>query len=291
MSLTCSSLVLEGNVHHIAGVPRECGTEDTGMAYKSWVRVARCQLLVSCLFILVLAVGCCILTVITGLGSHFTIFLRASSTSSILRDLHYTMVLYGSFISGLLVLTLLLSTISVLRESQHLMATAFVGFGFLFCILMAGLTWTQECQTQVEASILDVYDDLYEQVLRGHPGEAQGHLMQVHDIFQCCGKTWGQQRISTPNITCNSTADDKDCVSVISDVLYLQWFWTRTLLLSSLGLTVYGMALSSFLYFSLPKGNNWERRGEYSINGGLISPPDVTADTPLIQLMPYRSAQ
>ncbi|XP_075693076.1 tetraspanin-32 isoform X1 [Rhinoderma darwinii] len=261
------------------------------MGYKSWVRIARCQLLVTCLFILVLTVGCCILTVITGLGSHFTIFTEASPADNTIRYLHYTMVLYGSFVTGLLILTFLLSTISVLRESQHFMATAFIGFGFLFCALMAGLTWTQECQSQVDASILDIYDNLYEQVLRGYPEKAQERLFQAHDIFQCCGKIWEQQGTSTPHIPCNNTADDKDCVSVISQVLHVHWYWVWTLLLSSLGLTVYGMALSSFLYFSLPRGNIWERRGEYSLNGGLTGPPDATADTPLIQLLPYQSAQ
>ncbi|KAM4018257.1 tetraspanin-32 isoform 2-T2 [Anomaloglossus baeobatrachus] len=229
------------------------------MGAKSWVRVARCQLLVSCLFTMVLAVGCCILVVITGLGSHFTIFTKASSADNMIKNLHYTMVLYGGFVCGLLILTLLLSTFAVIRESQHLMATAFVGFGFLFCALMVGLTWTQECQTRVESSILDVYDDLYEQVLRGYPGEAQEHLLQAHNIFQCCGKNWTRQTISTPHIVCSNTADDK----------------------------IYGLVLSSFLYFSLPRGNNWERRGEYSLNGGLVSTPD----TPLIQLVPYQSAQ
>ncbi|XP_073515648.1 tetraspanin-32 [Phyllobates terribilis] len=257
------------------------------MGSKLWVRVARCQLLVICLFTMVLVIGCCILTVITGFGSHFTIFTEASPADNMIRDLHYTMVLYGSFVCGLLILTLLISAIAVIRESQHLMATAFVGFGFLFCALMAGLTWTQECQNQVESSILDVYDDLYEQVLRGYPGKAQEHLLQAHDIFQCCGKSWQQQTMSTPHIMCSNTADDKDCVSVISDVLNIHWYWVRTLLLSSLGPTIYGMVLSSFLYFSLPKGNIWERRGEYSFNGGLQSTPA----TPLIQLMPFQSAQ
>ncbi|XP_056382848.1 tetraspanin-32 isoform X3 [Hyla sarda] len=236
------------------------------MRYKSWVRVARCQLLVSCLFLMVLAVGCCHLTVITSLGSHFTVFTEASPADNTFGDQHYIMVLYGSFVCGLLILTLLLSTIAVLRESQNLMAT-------------------------VEASILDVYDDLYEQVLRGHSGEAQEHLLKAHNIFQCCGKTWEQEWISTPHITCNRTVEDKDCVSVISDVLHLHWHWARTLLLSSLGLTVYGMVLSSFLFFSLQRGNIWGRRGNYSLNGGLLSPPDATADTPLIQLMPFQSAQ
>ncbi|XP_040266256.1 tetraspanin-32 isoform X1 [Bufo bufo] len=260
------------------------------MGYKSWVRVARCQLLVICLFIMVLSVGFACLTIITGLGSHFTTFTEASPADNPIRDLHSTMILYGSFICGLLLLTLLLSTMSVLRESQYLMATAFVGFGFLFCALMAGLSWTQACQNQVDASVLDVYDDLYDQALTGYPKDTQEHLLHVHKIFQCCGKTLEQQKISTTHITCSHT-DGKDCVSVISDILRLHWFWVRTLLLSSLGLTVYGMVLSSFLYFSLPRGNMWERRGEYSLNGGLISPPNSTVDTPLIQLMPYRSAQ
>ncbi|XP_063800795.1 tetraspanin-32 isoform X2 [Pseudophryne corroboree] len=233
------------------------------MEHKVWVRVTRCQLLVNCLFILLLAVACCIMTVITGLGSQFTILTGASPSGSVVRDLHHTMVLYGSGVCALLLLTVLLSTLSVLRESQHLMAIAFIGFGFLFCTLMAGLTWTQVCESQVEASFLDVYDHLYEQVLRRSPGEVRDHLLLAHDIFQCCGKTGGHQKVSPTNSLCENAADQQ----------------------------VYGMVLSSFLFFSLPRGNVWDRRGEYSLSNALVCRSDAKPITPLIQLLPYRSAQ
>ncbi|XP_068117722.1 tetraspanin-32 isoform X1 [Hyperolius riggenbachi] len=272
-------------------MPTLCRTKGAVMRHKSWVRVARCQLLVSCLFILLLAVACCFVTVITSLSPHFTILIRASTSESLIRGLHHSMVLFGSIVCSLLLLTVLISSVSVLRESQQLMATAFVGFGFLFCILMAGITWTQECESQIQASFLDVYDDMYEQVYRWSSAEAKEQLLHTHDVFQCCGKTRGHVMIPEIPVMCETKAEELDCVSVISRVLHMYLHWTRLLLLMSLGFMVYGMVLSSFLYFSLPKGHIWDRRGEYSLNNGLISNSVTMAVTPLTQLLPNQSSQ
>ncbi|XP_072277831.1 tetraspanin-32 [Pyxicephalus adspersus] len=261
------------------------------MGHQILVRVARCQLLVSCLFILLLAVAFCFVTVITVLSPHFTILIGASPSGSHIRDLHHAMILYGSSVSVLLLLTVLVSVASVHRESQTLMATAFIGFGFLFCILMAGLTWTQECKSQVEASFLDVYDNIYDQVLRRANEEARKQLVQTHDIFQCCGKTGGHLNLPDNHNFCKSRKEEQDCVSTISSSLHIHLHWVRLLLLLSLGFTVYGMVLTSFLYFSLPRGNIWGRRGEYSPNNPLICHPGTTQDTPLSQLLPYHSTQ
>ncbi|XP_073460810.1 tetraspanin-32 [Aquarana catesbeiana] len=260
------------------------------MRHKMLVRVARCQLLVSCLFILILAAACCFVTVVTGLSPHFTILIGASTSESPIRDLHYAMILYGCSVCVLLLLTALVSAASVQRESQTLMATAFIGFGFLFCILMAGLTWTQECKNQVEASFLDVYDDIFEQVLRRSSEDAKKQLVQTHDIFQCCGKTGGHLNIPDSHNFCKNR-EEHDCVSIISKALHIHLHWVRMLLLLSLGFTVYGMVLTSFLYFSLPRGNVWDRRGEYSLNNALICPPGTTQDTPLSLLLSNHSVQ
>ncbi|XP_018416847.1 PREDICTED: tetraspanin-32 [Nanorana parkeri] len=201
------------------------------------------------------------------------------------------LILYGSSICALLLLIVVVSAASVQRESQTLMATAFIGFGFLFCILMTGITWTQECKNQVEASFLDVYDDIYEQVLRRSSEEAKKQLVETHDIFQCCGKTGGHLNIPDAHNFCKSREEEQDCVSIISKALHIHLHWIRMLLLLSLGFTVYGMVLTSFLYFSLPRGNVWGRRGEYRLNNALICPPGTTQDTPLSQLLPYHSAQ
>ncbi|KAM9302094.1 tetraspanin-32 [Gastrophryne carolinensis] len=260
------------------------------MGHKLWVRVARCQLLVSCLFVLLLAVACCFMTVITSLSSHFTILIGASPADNGIRSLHLSMVVYGSSVSALLLLTVLVSFVSVLRESQHIMAIAFIGFGFLFCILMAGLTWTQDYESQVQDSFLDVYDDIYEQVLRRSSGEAKDHLLHTHTIFQCCGKTGGHVKPLDTHISCMSKAE-QDCVSKIADVLHIHLHRVKILLLLSLGFMVYGMVLSSFLYFSLPRGIIWDRRGEYSLNNAFICPPGTTPDTLFTQLLPYRRTQ
>ncbi|KAM5138483.1 tetraspanin-32 [Mantella aurantiaca] len=260
------------------------------MRHEMLVRVARCQLLVSCLFILILAVAYCFVTVVTGLSPQFTILIGASPSESPIRDLHHAMILYGSSVCVLLLLTVLVSAVSVQRESQTFMASAFIGFGFLFCILMAGLTWTQDCKSQVEASFLDVYDEIYEQALRRPSEHAKKQLVQTHDAFQCCGKTGGHLDILDTHNFCKRR-EEQDCVSIISKALHIHLHWVRMLLLLSLGFMVYGMVLTSFLYFSLPTGNVWGRRGEYSLNNALICPPGTTQDTPLSQLLPHRSAQ
>ncbi|XP_068117723.1 tetraspanin-32 isoform X2 [Hyperolius riggenbachi] len=247
-------------------MPTLCRTKGAVMRHKSWVRVARCQLLVSCLFILLLAVACCFVTVITSLSPHFTILIRASTSESLIRGLHHSMVLFGSIVCSLLLLTVLISSVSVLRESQQLMAT-------------------------IQASFLDVYDDMYEQVYRWSSAEAKEQLLHTHDVFQCCGKTRGHVMIPEIPVMCETKAEELDCVSVISRVLHMYLHWTRLLLLMSLGFMVYGMVLSSFLYFSLPKGHIWDRRGEYSLNNGLISNSVTMAVTPLTQLLPNQSSQ
>ncbi|XP_075423030.1 tetraspanin-32 [Ascaphus truei] len=260
------------------------------MGQKLWVRVTRCQLLASCLFIMLLAASVCIVTVMTGWGSYFTVLTSASPAESPARGLHRAMVLYGGSVCAALLLVSLLSSLSVLRESQHLMAIGFLGFAFLFCALMAGVTWTHESKNQVEVSFLDVYDGLYEEVLRKSPGVQKERLLSVHEALFCCGKIRGTLRASETHSMCQST-DRQDCVSVISAVLHTLWLWVSALLLLSLGLMLYGMILSSFLYFSLPRGTNWDRRGKYSLTDASKCPSSDLPHTPLTQLLPYQSAE
>ncbi|KAM8940225.1 tetraspanin-32 [Pelodytes ibericus] len=261
------------------------------MGQKQWVRLAKCQLLVACLFIMVLAFGGCIMTAMTGLGGHFTILTKESPPESSVRAVHSAMVLYGGSVCTLLFLNVLLSSLSVLRESQQLMATAFLVSACLFCALIAGVTWTHACQDQVAASFLDVYDGLFDLAVReSSSGGHTDHLLSVHDNFQCCGKiSWRQSLLETHQV-CTNMSEELDCVLVISIVLNTHLQWVIILLILSLGFTVYGMILSSFLYFSFPRGTIWERRGEYSLTNASSSQTS-TPDTPLTQLLPYQHAK
>ncbi|OCT83869.1 tetraspanin-32 [Xenopus laevis] len=256
------------------------------MEQQVWVRLAKSLLLVSCLFMMLLCLATCILTVMTGLGGHFTAMKTNAPPDSPLRGKHSAMVLYGSGVSALLLLLILLSSISVLRESRHLMASTFLGFGCMFCILTTGVTWIQDSQQQVDTSLLDVYDGLYEQVLRDPLHVHREQLQIMHETLQCCGKFRDGLPRTEVHSLCKNAEERQDCVVVISKVLQTHWTLVQVVLLVSLGFIVQGMFLSSFLYFSFPRGANWVRRGEYSLKNALELRSDLNPDIPLARLLP-----
>uniref|UniRef100_A0A8C5QZ71 Tetraspanin 32 n=1 Tax=Leptobrachium leishanense TaxID=445787 RepID=A0A8C5QZ71_9ANUR len=259
------------------------------MEKKVRVRVVKCQLLVACLFIMLLAFGGCFMTAITGLGGHFTTLTTSSPADSLARGMHYSMVLYGGTVCAFLFISIFISTASVLRESQQLMVIAIMVFGCLFCALAAGTTWTHMSQREVEDSFLDVYDGLFDQVVRGTAGGQREHLLRIHEKFQCCGKiSWSPELVENEFLRKNIT-ERQDCVLVISTTLNTHWRYVTILLLLTLGFTVYGMILSSFLYFSFPRGTSWDRRGEYSLTNRLSCPQGHNLDTPLTHLLPHQT--
>ncbi|KAG8429842.1 hypothetical protein GDO86_019077 [Hymenochirus boettgeri] len=165
---------------------------------------------------------------------------------------------------------------------------AFLGFACLFCILTAGVTWIQESQRQVDTSLLDVYDGLYEQVLRESVFGQRERLLIMHQMLKCCGKMSGG--IGTPDSLCDGTADMQDCLSVISNSLRAHWSWSQAIMLVCLGFTVHGMVLSSFLFFLLPRGSDWDRRGEYSLTKA-SKHPTANKDIPLALLLPLQTTE
>ncbi|XP_053305272.1 tetraspanin-32 [Spea bombifrons] len=262
------------------------------MGQKLWVRVSKCQLLIICLFMMLLALAGCFMTAITGSGSHFAILTKCAPAENPLRGVHLAMVVYGGSTCSFLFLNILLSSLSVLRESQRLMAITFLVFGCLFCALMAGVTWTHESQEEVESLFLDVYDGLYDQVLQeSHEGRRED-LLSIHENFHCCGKigSWNQGVLQARHL-CESMTETLDCVLVISAAINSHWQWITNILLLTLGFTVYGMILSSFLCFSFQRATSWDRRGKYNLNDAMNWPQGQTADTPLTQLLPSQHAK
>ncbi|KAM4617695.1 tetraspanin-32 isoform 3-T3 [Discoglossus pictus] len=227
------------------------------MGHKLWVRVAKCQLLVICLFMMLMALAVSIITVMTGWGGYFIILTKASPSESPVRGLHRTMLLYGSSVCVLLLLIALIISLSILRESQQLMGIGFLGYSCLFCVLMAGMTWIHESQSQV----------------------------------RCCGKIRGHPSLPETFTMCDRGEEGQDCVSVISDALHIHWSWVTTLHLLCLILTVYGMFLSSFLFFSLPQGTSWDRRGKYSLMNASKCQAGIASDTPLMEMPPYKASE
>ncbi|KAM4617693.1 tetraspanin-32 isoform 1-T1 [Discoglossus pictus] len=261
------------------------------MGHKLWVRVAKCQLLVICLFMMLMALAVSIITVMTGWGGYFIILTKASPSESPVRGLHRTMLLYGSSVCVLLLLIALIISLSILRESQQLMGIGFLGYSCLFCVLMAGMTWIHESQSQVDVSFLDVYDSLYEQVLRSTSKGQRDYLLSIHETVRCCGKIRGHPSLPETFTMCDRGEEGQDCVSVISDALHIHWSWVTTLHLLCLILTVYGMFLSSFLFFSLPQGTSWDRRGKYSLMNASKCQAGIASDTPLMEMPPYKASE
>ncbi|XP_053544903.1 tetraspanin-32 isoform X2 [Bombina bombina] len=233
------------------------------MEKKLWVRVARYQLLASCIFTMLLALAVCIVTIMTGWGSYFIVLTKASSPESSIRGLHWIMVLYGSCVCVSLLLVAVVCSLSVLRESQQLMAIGFLGFGCLFLVLMVGLTWAHEYQSQVETSFLDTYDDLYEQVHTSSSSVQREQLLSVHEALLCCGKIRGHSVLSETLIMCKREEKEQVC----------------------------GMFLSSFLFFSLLQGTSWDRRGKYNLINASNCPSSTMSDLPLIPMPPLHTEQ
>ncbi|CAH2326293.1 tetraspanin-32 [Pelobates cultripes] len=200
----------------------------------------------------------------------------------------YYVVVYGGIVCSFLFLSILLSFVSVLRESQQLMVIALVVFGILLCALVAGMTWTHESQDEVKASYLDVYDGLYDQVVRGTFEGHRTHLMSIHEKFQCCGKISWPQTFGVNNLLCKNMTESQDCVLVISAALNTHWNYVKIVLLLSLLITVYGMILSSFLYISFPRCTTWGRRGEYSLTNGFSGSRVLFPTTALTHLLPHQ---
>ncbi|NXA17639.1 TSN32 protein, partial [Ibidorhyncha struthersii] len=121
--------------------------------------------------------------------------------------------------------------------------------------------------SQVEDSMMDVYDLVYEEVRRNASSFRRLELTAIHETFLCCGKRspFGD----TANVehkTCPSSQlrdAGQDCLQEIGDFLKKHMDFVSTLLGVTIGFTVYGMILTSFLWFSIHFSSNLERKGKY----------------------------
>ncbi|KGL98859.1 Tetraspanin-32, partial [Charadrius vociferus] len=207
------------------------------------------------------------LSTVTHYGLHFTLLSNISLETNSYRVIHHAAFYFGICLSMTLILAALLSSAAMVRESQCLTAMGFFCFALAFCGLIPAACWRYMHSTEVEGSMMDVYDLVYEEVRRNASSFRRHELTAIHETFLCCGKhsPFGD----TANVehkTCPSSQlrdAGQDCLQEIRDFLKKHMDFVSTLLGITIGFTVYGMILTSFLWFSIHFSSNLDRKGKY----------------------------
>ncbi|NXF01700.1 TSN32 protein, partial [Smithornis capensis] len=128
------------------------------------------------------------LSTVTHYGLHFTLISDISLDSNFYRVIHHTAFYFGICLSMTLILAALLSSAATVRESHCLSAMGFFCFALAFCGLIPAACWRYTHSTEVENSMMDVYDFVYEEVRRNASSFRRHELTAIHEAFLCCGK-------------------------------------------------------------------------------------------------------
>ncbi|NWY58949.1 TSN32 protein, partial [Chionis minor] len=207
------------------------------------------------------------LSTVTHYGLHFTLLSNISLESNSYRVIHRAAFYFGICLSMTLILAALLSSAATVRESQCLTAMGFFCFALAFCGLIPAVCWRYTHSTEVEDSIMDVYDLVYEEVRRNTSSFRRHELTAIHEAFLCCGKhspfgdTANVERKTCPSSQVRNAG--QDCLREIPDLLKKHMDFVSSLLGVTIGFMVYGMILTSFLWFSIHFSSNLDRKGKY----------------------------
>eukprot|EP00075_Anas_platyrhynchos_P007778 XP_021128273.1 tetraspanin-32 isoform X2 [Anas platyrhynchos] len=158
------------------------------MGPRCGMRTAKCQLMATSLCIMLLGLSIATLSTVTHYGLRFTIISNISPESNSYRVIHHAAFYVGICLSMTLILAALLSSAATVRESQCLTATGFFCFALAFCGLIPAACWRYARSTEVEDSMMDVYDLVYEEVRRNVSSFRRHELNAIHEAFLCCGK-------------------------------------------------------------------------------------------------------
>ncbi|KAM9015294.1 tetraspanin-32 isoform 1-T1 [Ara ararauna] len=281
------------------------------MGLRCGMKTTKCQLLVTSLCVMLLGLSIATLSTVTHYGPHFILIRNISLESNSYRVIHYTAFYFGICISMTLILAALLGSVAMVRESQSLTAMGFFCFALAFCGLVPAACWRYTHSTEVEESMMDVYDLVYDEVRRNASSFRRQQLTAIHktpclyspacgsrgeawpitDTF-CCGSWWqGESSCvwlanlsfffqflccgkhspfgDTTNVeskTCppgQAHGSGQDCLREIQFFLKKHMDFVTTLLGITIGFTVYGMILTSFLWFSIHFSSNLDRKGKY----------------------------
>uniref|UniRef100_A0A663M7Z1 Uncharacterized protein n=1 Tax=Athene cunicularia TaxID=194338 RepID=A0A663M7Z1_ATHCN len=107
------------------------------------------------------------LSTVTHYGLHFTLISNISLESNSYRVIHHAAFYFGICLSMTLILAALLSSAATVRESP------------LFC------TYKSLLSSQVEDSMMDVYDLVYEEVRRNTSSFRRHELTAIHEAVSC----------------------------------------------------------------------------------------------------------
>uniref|UniRef100_A0A8C8SP60 Tetraspanin 32 n=1 Tax=Pelusios castaneus TaxID=367368 RepID=A0A8C8SP60_9SAUR len=163
---------------------------------------------------------------------HFLVHFGVSHFKTESNKAHYG-TFYGICLSMILVLAALLSTVATVRESVCLMAMGFFCFAIVFCALIQAAFWRYTNNSEVEDTMMDVYDSVYEEVRRNLSSFRRQELATIHETVSCF-----QSCLSMLRRSCSR----------------LSLYWLQL---------IYGMILTSFLWFSIHFSNNLDRKGKY----------------------------
>ncbi|XP_068004422.1 tetraspanin-32 isoform X2 [Melanerpes formicivorus] len=237
------------------------------MGLRCGMRTTKCQLLMTSLCVMLLGLSIATLSTVTHYGLHFTLISDISVEDNSYRVIHHTAFYLGICLSMTLILAALLSSAATVRESQCLTAMGFFCFALAFCGLLPAACWRYTHSTEVEDSVMDVYDHVYEEVRRNSSSPRRHDLTAIHEAFLCCGKhsPFGDTA-SIEQKTCppgQAWGAGQDCLQEIQHFLKKHMDFVSTLLGITIAFMVYGMILTSFLWFSIHFSSNLDRKGKY----------------------------
>ncbi|XP_043827965.1 LOW QUALITY PROTEIN: tetraspanin-32 [Dromiciops gliroides] len=230
------------------------------------VRFAKCQLLATCFFALLLSLSMGMLTILTRFGDRFVILHTISPGNNPYGLMYRWAFSLGIFLTFMLALGVLLSTVAVVREAKGIMAGGFLSFTLVFFVAVQVTFWRYWEPSKVENTVLDTYDLAYEQAMRNASDVWRQKLVAIHDTFGCCGKSsplsWlGQEEKDL----CGADQQREGCLQEIRSFVREYLRFVSLLLGITLAFVVYGMFLTSFLWLTIHHGRNLARRGQYTL--------------------------
>ncbi|XP_053418537.1 tetraspanin-32 isoform X2 [Nycticebus coucang] len=179
------------------------------MGPRSRVRAAKCQMLVTSVFVLLLGLSVATMAVLTYFGAHSTVISFTSLESNPYKATHCWAFYTGMSLAGLLTLGATLSAAATVREAQGLMAGGFLSFALGFCILAQVAFWRSRNPTQVEDAALDTYDLVYEQAVKTASLVWQQELAAIQDTARDHQCPEASQALQPAGSQCGFTGDPR----------------------------------------------------------------------------------
>ncbi|XP_044281476.1 tetraspanin-32 isoform X2 [Varanus komodoensis] len=203
------------------------------MKWRYWVRAVKCQLLAASLFVMLLGLSVSILTIVTYRGKHFTVINDVSlDTNSSYRTLHTIVFYTGICLSIILTIAALVGIVGTVRELESAMAVGFFCFAVMFCASVEAAYWT----------------------------------ITNSNVFLCCGKKSPFGEVgSIEKEFCPSAMEGtkEDCLQEIQRFLKKHMAFVSLLMTITIFFMVYGMILTSFLWYAIHFKDNLDRKGKY----------------------------